>query len=174
MNNPNLIQYIEQNRAQYTRAAIDKQLLDAGYSQADIDAAWKEIEAREANTPVVPPPQAQAPQPAVVPPTQPRRLLTMPIFWLGLFGVLVLQYGVAALFIPATSYENGNSVFVPIAGVLTCGVPIALLIAGSLLLRSNRPLALGLLYGLLVFDVIIPFVGSIILFGICVTSLGSM
>lgn len=173
MNNPNLIQYIEQHRAQYTREAIDKQLLDAGYSRADIDAAWNEIEAGATGEQAVPPP-AVTQSSQQLPPTQQRRLLATPVFWLGLFGVLVLQYGIAALFFPAINYENGSSVFVPIVGVLTCGVPIALLIAGSLLLKSNRPLALGLLYGLLIFDVIIPFIGAIIIFGICVASLSGV
>ena len=41
---PEIQAYIEENREKYTRQAIDAHLLQAGWTQAQIDAAWSRVE----------------------------------------------------------------------------------------------------------------------------------
>jgi hypothetical protein len=49
--NPNIIQYIQQNRGVYTREAIDRQLVANGYDPAEVAEAWRMLGAEEEAAP---------------------------------------------------------------------------------------------------------------------------
>jgi hypothetical protein len=174
--NPELIRYIEQNRDTYTREAIDKRLLDAGYSAADIEAAWAAAPtvalSGTPGVPAAPPPRGwDAGSSAEAP--RPRRVIASPLFWITLIGFVIGTYALpylAAFVGTNIDASNGSTNLTTWGG---CGtlllIQLAALIGGIALLRRNRPVAQGLFIGLLIADVVIP----LIILGACVVLLTS-
>jgi hypothetical protein len=46
-----LVEYLERNRALYTREALTRQLIEAGHDPADVEAAWARIDVDEGRPP---------------------------------------------------------------------------------------------------------------------------
>src|SRR5262245_58061947 len=111
-----ITEYILQNRDTYTREAIDRQLLAAGYGQADISAAWDALHAApgQAASPVPLPPRGPVPYGApsrwgdeyTTPEQRPVRVVRSPVFWLVLIGFIVLSYGIPAILAIALSRDS--------------------------------------------------------------------
>ena len=180
--NPNAVQYIRQYREIYTREAITSQLLAAGYPQEEIEAAWAAVEADSA--PGLPPP------PAVHGRTgnwdagssyvEPRRkaIETGAKFWLTLIGFVLLSILLGALnVVPFGSIFGYDSPLAALGSVFCLGgvlLQVAGLVAGLVLLNKNRPVAQGLLFGVLISSVVIPALVFLILLGTCLVILGGL
>ena len=167
--NPDIIRYIQEQRGTYTREAIRQHLIDAGHAPEEVDAAWEAVESGQ----LPPPPASDAVevrpasigQPAAAPGAPPaRRLVQSPVFWLTLVIFVILVYVlpfVVAGLLPGQAGEAGWSAF----GLLWVGG----LIGGILLLRANRAVGMGLVFGF-VGVILLPFVVVIILLGICIVA----
>lgn len=178
--NKNIPQYIRQNRDTYTREAIDRALVEGGYDPAEVQAAWLAIENEQA-IPTPPGEEGVSAQPTsrwgsdVA--TEPRRrsVVSTGQFWLTLGGFTVASYLVTTLLWWLTlqfPYDGGGLALIPLAfyGALQLGA----LIAGIALFTKNPPIAYGFLFGLLIVNILLPFVAFFILFGICLYSLSTM
>jgi hypothetical protein len=173
--NPDLLRYIEENRATYTREAIRQRLIDAGYPAAEVDAAWTAVEAGEA-PPLPPPPSpvqpdapaASRPAPADRP-TLGRsfRTANSPAFWLTLIGYLGLMF--LGLPILGVATDRGDDAAAAV-GLTYLALWLAGLIGGLLLLRRNRPVGMALLLGFaLVIGIpaALGFLAIVVIAGIC-------
>lgn len=171
-----VVRYIEQNRNIYTREAIDKQLLGAGYTAVQIAAAWRTIEPPGGE--VIPDaPDAAAlsrwDAPSNAPIEKRRPVATTFLFWGILAGFIILSYALPlGLFYLAGTVDPaaGNQINT-VALVLFVVLQLGALIGGAMSLNRNRPRAMGLLIGVLMVIVVLPFVSVAVLFGICVASL---
>lgn len=181
--NPDLLRYIQENRATYTREAIRQRLIDAGYPAAEVDAAWTAVEAGEA-PPLPPPPSpAQPDAPAAGQPhapvaSQPApadrptlgqsfRTANSPAFWLTLIGYLGLMF--LGLPILGVATDRGDDAAAAV-GLTYLALWLAGLIGGLLLLRRNRPVGMALLLGFaLVIGIpaALGFLAIVVIAGIC-------
>jgi hypothetical protein len=179
--NQNIPNYIRQNRDIYTQEAIDRALVDAGYDPADIQAAWAAIESEQATS--RPLDQSGIPaQPAsrwgddTLAEPRRRNVASTGQFWLTLGGFIAASYVVTGLLwwiILQIPYDSrGGFDVLPLAfyGVLQLGA----LIAGIAFFNRNPPVAYGFLFGLLTVNILLPFIGFFILFGICLYSLSTI
>jgi hypothetical protein len=179
--NQNIPRYIRQNRDTYTREAIDRALVDGGYDPGEIQAAWAAIESEQAIP--TPPGEEGAPgQPSsrwgddTIAEPRRRSVVSTWQFWLTLGGFIAASYGVTALLwwiILQIPYENrGDFDVVPLAfyGVLQLGA----LIAGIAFFNRNPPVAYGFLFGLLIVNILLPFVIFFILLGFCLYTLSAI
>jgi hypothetical protein len=179
-----ITEYIIQNRDTYTREAIDRQLLDAGYAQADITAAWDSLNA----TLQGPPPDAYSPVPAppgqlpygvpsrwgdeyTSPEQRPARVTRSPLFWTVLLAFIVVSYAVPALVAiypirDATGLPNFNPVW-----IIFLLLQIGAIVGGLIALGRNRPVGMALLIGVLMVVVVLPVCAFGILLGVCVVFL---
>lgn len=180
-----IVQYIAQYREVYSREAIDSQLLAAGYGRQEIDAAWAQASFQAAyppsEGPIPTPPSAQVRAgwgDTDYQPPRNQRLVSRPLFWGVLIGFIVLSYGLPVLFLALAGFTSDNTTLSSIFGWLTLGsfvvLQLAALVWGLLALNGNRLLGLGLLYGVLMTVVVLPFVAFFILLGICLTSFATI
>lgn len=179
--NQNIPQYIRQNRDTYTREAIDRALVGAGYDPAEVQAAWAAVESEQAIP--VPPGEVGAPgQPksrwgddTLAEPRR-RNVASTGQFWLTLGGFIAASYiGTSLLvwIITQIPYDSSGAFgLIPLAfyGALQLGA----LIAGIAFFNRNPPVAYGFLFGLLTVNILLPFIGFFILFGICLYSLSTI
>lgn len=153
--NENVLDYIRANHDTYTRQAITGQLLQQGYSQAEIDEAWRLVEQETAN------PGLRVAQPSI---------WTMRNFWLSLLGFVLgvsLIIGVVGRIFrgPGGSINNLTQASI-ISLLLIVIVIIATIINIVSTWQHNRAVSRGLLVGLIVaFGP--PFIGWFIIGGIC-------
>lgn len=161
--NPELQQYILQNRGTYTREAIDGRLLEAGHSQEQIEEAWAAIESGTSPPlgPAEPPPFTiqERPQSQGTDAPAYKKLG----FWLTLIGFVLGLYGLFSL-----------AAWLDPSGVSFWALPLVALIgtiAGSILLwKRNQSVAMGLITGCLV-SAVLPFVFLVIISGLCLVGL---
>jgi hypothetical protein len=161
----------------YTREAITSQLLTAGYAPADVEAAWQSLEG-----PIPTPPSTYGgasglsggswdsgheEQP------RPRRLAGTPAFWGYMVGFILLSYILpGVLFWLGASESDGLIVNIAIGMFLL--LQLAALVGGAVSLSRNRPRAIGLMCGVLMVLVVIPFCAFALFFGLCLASLGGL
>lgn len=145
-----IVRYIEQYRGTYTREAINKSLLAEGYTPADIQAAWQEVESRS---------RQGGDNEAPGEPVRPWKASRQPVFWLALVTTFVVIQAALSMFL-----------FGYIGTLWSLGMTLVLLfvvlLAGIILLRRNRAVGLGLLYGLL-WSVLLPVILLLAVAGIC-------
>ncbi len=174
-----IVEYIRQYRDTYSREAIDSRLLAAGYSSEQVSAAWAQLASEDANQPSqgyipTPPNRTGWGDESYTPPKK-ERVANRPIFWASLVGLIVLSYALPALLLylsGLSSYNQGLSTTLGWLALASFGaLQIASIIGGLLALNRNRPLGLGLLYGVLMTVVVLPFTALFILLGICLTGL---
>lgn len=155
--NEKLVNYIRANKGTYTRLALTKQLLEQGYSASDIDEAWDALEEEAATKNL---PQDNLPQ---------RSVWGMSDYWfaaLGFFlGIPVVIGIISRIFRYSSNYDAFGfsftlAVFLIIAALIACVIGIVVL------WNTNRAVSRGLLFGFVLF-LIPPFVGLIIILGIC-------
>ena len=156
--NDEMVRYVIENRDRYTREAIERRLLEAGHTPADVAAAFRRagMPGTSAASPFPPIAGGSDEPPGRRPPSD--RIADSPWFWLSLVGIVLGGYGGAAL----ASYALG----IGLGAVLPLGLLAGALLAALLLLRRNRPLALGLLTGVMT-AMLIPFVLVVVLAGLC-------
>jgi hypothetical protein len=182
--NEDLVSYIEQNRDIYTREAINKQLLDAGYQSVEIGAAWKEVDARHAppapasgagDTGDIPaPPPAGWGDAAPVPAPQ-KPVVAMPAFWGVLaFFIAVSYVPLGILFYLASSNPDISSQLATVGMVLFGALQVAGLVGGAMVLRANRARGMGFLVGVVTVVVLLPCVALFVLLGTCLTYFSSI
>jgi hypothetical protein len=140
--NDEIEKYIWANRATYSREAITAELLKQGYSEADINTAWKALS--NENSGIV------------------KRREFWNILYAFLLGVPLVD-GLIALFVKVLAGFNtafSLSLFLFIAALLI-GLNI------SIYLWQKKPvIARGLLAGVLL-SLVLPFIPVIIIGGIC-------
>lgn len=149
--NPEVARYIEENRDRYTREAIDKHLLSAGYGEAEIDASW-------------PPDDQQKPP-----------LLVGRAFWRPFIGAIVGVYGVVFLVYAVSFFVATDEMLGPIiSGImlsflfLAAGLSVDIVKwkrkswSGATSNVRRAGVASGLLSAL-----VIPFVFLVIIAGVC-------
>ena len=150
---PEVIRYIAENRERYTREAIDAHLLNAGHSQAEIDAAWSQVAGDERRAPS----GGRA-------------------FWEPLIGAIVVLYGGTYLVYSASlSFDGEPGVDLDLSGIVRGILLIALLLAGLISLafvRPSRSAGRGVIGGLLT-ALVIPFVFLVIVAGLCTVLTGA-
>ncbi len=161
--NSEVIRYILKHRTIYTPEAIRKNLIEAGHNLADVDAAMRAVRSGR----IPPPPPGEPPyeipegdpvetRPSEMAPGQ--SVADKPVFWAAFMGYAVALYGISFLLFQSVSGQVAVLFF------------LAALLAGIagwvLLLRRNRPLALGLATGLLTVAAL-PFIGCIVIAGLC-------
>jgi hypothetical protein len=173
--NPDIIRYIRENRPIYTREAIRRRLLEAGHSEADIDAAWAAVETDEPAPPVppaaepaasytpeqfrapaadetgstAPPPAGAQPQAVVQPPAAGPRRRGFPAASSPAFWLSLIGF-VLVMYIVAPligAAATGIDDTGVAGGVIWLILWLGGLVAGLVLLRRNEPVALGLLIG---------------------------
>ena len=147
-----LAAYLEANRGRYTEEALRRAATTAGYTDAEVDAAWA----------------ALASGPPVTPDQGLRARSSLPVASavaiLYVVGVYLLGFGVG---IGTSSSSFGNLV---LPALLVVGIGGLL---GTALLRERYPsVALGLGCGV-VLAVVLPVVLLLVLLGICVVSGGT-
>jgi hypothetical protein len=147
-----ITEYIRQHRNHnhpniyYTREAIDRQLLDAGYMQGDIADAWNALRAVKGQ--------------ADMPVDKPTRINNSPTFWLVLIGFIMLSYSLPAFFLAISPRDAccGSINFgyawpgLAVAPVMQ----LAALIWSRRIVATNRPVAMGLRIGVLLTVVVLP------------------
>jgi hypothetical protein len=179
-----IVQYIRQYRDTYSREAINTQLLGAGYSRQEIDAAWAQV---SVGTPYMPS-EGQIPMPPSeqvragwgdtnYQPPRRQRVANRPLFWEILVGFTLLSYGLPVLFLLIAGTVNDSAIS-SLLGWLALGtfgvLQLAAIIWGALSSSRNPPLGMGLLFGVLMTVVVLPFVAFFIVLGICLTSFATI
>ena len=172
---PDLLKYVEQNRATYTTEAIMRQLLAAGHSTADIDAAmwaagysevevratWKTMEGGMRSSPDQPYVSPVSSMDYQVPQYSGQTdVLVSPLFWATLAGYLLLTLGSAYL-VPTLA---------PSLGAYACGLFIAVQIAAIVTYFSVGNDSPSLSRGLIVGVVLVFVFSPLIFLGICVVT----
>jgi hypothetical protein len=140
--------FILQNSHIYTRHIIEQKLREAGYSIADIEAAYDSLRYPTHPAPVD---------------TGSRSVSTEP----NLIGCLVFFPGVPVLIFLLASMGSG------LEGIAYIGAIIAGFVVPSMVKHNNPGLAKGMIYGFrtfLVLFVILPIVALLVLWGICIMS----
>ena len=165
--NPELLAYIRQHRATYTREALRQRLLDAGYPADEIEAAWAAVDADD--QPPTPPARtaAMGAAPAGADVADPPRARTSPAFWLTLFGYIGGLYIIVALVAGiASSVEDDGW----IASLTFFVLWLAGLVGGLVMMGRNRPVGLGLVVGFAAavgLPFLLGFILLVIILGIC-------
>jgi hypothetical protein len=152
--------YIWQYRSIYTRQAINKELLRMGYSRKQVNQAWQIVEASPSeqvptnlNSPYAPPETSQARLQRI------RKIAGIACAYvvLGAFILfLVFLFG----------DKTNQAVWTTAVYIMP---PISILAVVYFIRKDNRTISSGLLYGMLLLDVVLPFIGLIILAGICIS-----
>ncbi|MDQ3927519.1 MAG: hypothetical protein M3328_00070, partial [Chloroflexota bacterium] len=98
---------------------------------------------------------------------------TTGLFWSILVGFVVLSYGLPTLllYLASSNVDVGGEIST-IALVLFGVLQLGAIIGGVMSLNRSRPRAMGLLIGVLLVIVVLPFVAVVVLFGICLAALG--
>ncbi len=181
-----LLQYIQQYRGVYTREAISRQLGEAGFSGEQIETAWQVVEGA-AHPPIPGNPAASypaGPAPASYygaggyqpgydlygrPLPLPRpRLRTSRAFWITFLGLVIGYPILLGLFYWLESSLIKGSII--LSNLLIWGGAIGMVIGAITLKNRNYPVAMGLLYALVVLVVIpitLAFIALVVIFGIC-------
>ena len=149
---PEVIRYIAENRERYTREAIDAHLLQAGHTQADINAAWSRVGDVERPTP-----------------SDDRA------FWRAFTGSVAAMYGITFLVYAVSFYVGMEEGYESIAFIISVIFLIPLLLAAMIsiaLVRRNRSAGRGITSGLLT-ALVIPFVFLVIVAGLCTALTGA-
>jgi hypothetical protein len=167
--NADVIDYIRQNRDTYTREAINEKLLAAGYSPGDIDESWELVESGAAPAPAPGEPKPSAGKGELPPPPHSGDgLAGNPLFWSALLGLVVLSYGIPAAIVYLFADDSGPQTDVFTAVWVTfVALQLAALVGWLLLRNRNRPLAIGLLLGLVATLVGLPFAALFVFMGLC-------
>jgi len=127
-----MLNYLRATGTQYTRGALTSVLLASGHDQADIDAAWAELEAE-----------------GLVPPELPRRSRRPRSVFRGLALGVGYVMGVFAVLVGVLSFQRGSPVPV-VVGAVVVGI------AGWLVaLRRDQSVAFGVVAGV-VLTLLIP------------------
>jgi hypothetical protein len=155
-----LISYIQEYRSKYARQAINKELLRMGYSRKQVDQAWQIVEAipfeqvpNNLNSPYAPPETKQARQQRI------RKIAGIAIAYVAV-GAFILF--LVALF----GDKNNQAVWTTAVYIIP---PISIVAVLYFIRKDNRTISSGLLYGMLLLDIVLPFIGLIILAGICLS-----
>lgn len=165
---PEVLDYIRANRATYTRAAIERELREAGHSQEAIDAAWRAF-----------PPETDAPA------SPPQRAFATVQFWvllvivtlIALFALpflsLLVLTGILSLAYSSTSgasdiFDSGVAAILLLLAPFLVGY-LLIGLGGWWLLRRDRVAAYGVFGGL-----VVAFVLSVIVAGTCVAIITQM
>lgn len=175
-----IVTYIQQYQGTYTREGITQQLRTAGYTLGDVEAAWARVAPEVpagggAALPMAGPTLAARPDRFGdwgAPPPRPA-LTRTPAFWVTLVGTIVADYMLLGiLFAVATSLGFGTygGPITLVLLIIALGAQVAALVVGARLSSSNYSVSRGILLGLLIADIVLPFCAGIILFGICVAS----
>ena len=175
--NQQLLDYLRENRSRYTREALRRTLVDAGYVPAEVDEAFAALEAEEAGGPSAPTGTTPVtPATPATPPgtgwqeTTPRRekeaVSTSPRFWLVFLGFVLAVYGLGGFLVAALGQSGA------LAGILVLGALIGGAVGWAMKREEDRPLAMGLGCGVL-FSIGLPFIAVGVLFGLCVAGRGA-
>lgn len=140
---PEVVRYISENRGRYTRDAITRALVRAGYDAAEVEAAWESVD-----------------------PHVERGLPHRRQFWLPFILSVVAMYGMAALGYLLWTSSIGFDVDYFSMRVLLTVLSIGAVLS-ILQVRLNRARAAGAASGILA-ALLIPFVVLVIISGICV------
>jgi hypothetical protein len=166
---PEVLEYIRANRAVYTRAAIERELREAGHSQEAIDAAWRAF-----------PPEgeaAQVPERGVVNTVQFWALLflvacialtILPYLSLMVLGIVASASRPSSGSFGQSWLDNGFVIFLLSLVPILIGYAI-IGFGGWLLRRRDRAAAYGIFAGL-----IVSFVLSVIIAGACAAIIAQM
>lgn len=177
--NQQLLDYLRENRSRYTRDALRRTLVDAGYVPAEIDKAFAALEAEEAGGPAAGTGVAAAASAETAAPeasgwgetTTPRRekeaVSTSPRFWLVFIGFVLAVYGLGGFLVAALGQSGA------LAGILVLAALIGGAVGWAMKREEDRPLAMGLGCGVL-FSIGVPFIGVGVLFGLCVAGGGRL
>ena len=173
--NQQLLDYLRENRSRYTREALRRTLVDAGYVPAEIDEAFAAIEAEESGGPsaatgvaaVAPPtPPGTGWQETTTPRREKEAVSTSPRFWLVFIGFVLAVYGLGGFLVAALGQSGA------LAGILVLGALIGGAVGWAMKREEDRPLAMGLGCGVL-FSIGLPFIAVGVLFGLCVAGRGA-
>ena len=166
-----IIAYIQQTRPTYTREAITNQLLAAGYPPLEIEAAWATVEGADPAAFAQMAPNVD--YDAVVAP-RPAPVMRSGVFWLTMIGFILVSYLIpgALIYVGTISGETLGGPLIISGGILFLVLQIAALVGGLVGMGRNRPLAIGLLMGLMMTDVVI-FVVACGVAGVCIYALNS-
>jgi uncharacterized membrane protein YhaH (DUF805 family) len=144
---PEVIRYIAENRERYTREAIDAHLLNAGHTQAEIDAAWSQVGGDERPSP-----------------SDDRA------FRQAFMGSVAAMYGVTFLVYAVNFYVRLDELgYEGLAFIISAIFLVPMLIAAQTsiaLVRRKRSAGKGVVGGLLT-ALVIPFVFLVIVAGLC-------
>ncbi|NWJ46638.1 MAG: hypothetical protein HXX08_12225 [Chloroflexi bacterium] len=145
--------YIRHNRNTYTREAITEELLKRGYSQSDIDDAWKSLLEEE----------------HILENASKESVTESGKFWWAFaayFFILPVIIGILARIVREKSYyimsNNSFNVFL-IGGVITI---LSGIILSLIFWDSDKPLSRGVFYGCL-FTTVTPVISLGVIIGIC-------
>jgi hypothetical protein len=159
-----VLDYIRDNRATYTREAIDAELREAGHDQAVIDAAWRAFPVERA--------AVQGPPPRVLAAVQFWLLLVavacVAIVILPLISVFFLNL-VASMTLSSDAIADNGVLFILAALAPILLGYLAIGIGGWLLRRRDQAAGLGVLSGL-----VVAFVVSVIILGTCVAIIAQL
>lgn len=176
--NQQLLDYLRENRTRYTREALRRTLIDAGYVPAEVDEAFAALEAEEAGgpsaaagvahaTPAMPTaPEASGWQESTTPRREKEAVSTSPRFWLVFIGFVLAVYGLGGFLVAALGQSGA------LAGILVLGALIGGAVGWAMKREEDRPLAMGLGCGVL-FSIGLPFIAVGVLFGLCVAGRGA-
>lgn len=175
--NPELVRYIRENRATYTREAISQRLLDAGHAAADVETAWRvveeEIAREEVAAGVAPVGALQAPRAAAPARRSMPSSLRSPRFWGVLIAYVIAVYMISGVVAAVTA--DGPLEGVP--GLIVFGLLWVVGLVGAISMRArDRITSSALLAGIIAIiflPVALAFISIVIIAGICLVLIGA-
>jgi len=156
-----ITEYIRRYRDDYTREAINQQLLDAGYSSVEIGAAWREVEGIHFSDP------SDYGYQELPDARKARRFANSPRFWSIFLGYLLLSYLIPGLLVYLSITQQGLGQLSTIGLLLFIVLQAIAIILGLIYVDRDRPVGMGLLISVLTAVVLLPFFGAVALYGIC-------
>jgi hypothetical protein len=167
-----IIEYIRQNRDTYTRKAITEQLINTGYSEFDIEAAYKQLDEEEDQRDFIvidEPPRRPFRSQAISDRTVDisKRKTDAPVWWDSTaFGFVGFLIGTPAIILILGAWAP------QLALITVIGVLFLALFLPSVLEENSPRLADGVKYAartLFVLFIVLPFIAGVIIAGICIT-----
>ena len=160
--NEDLAEYIRKYRDDYTREAINQQLLGSGYTPVEISAAWREVDGIHFSDP------PRDIYREAIDWRRAQRFANSPRFWAIFFGYLLLSCLIPGLLAYLAITQPGLSQLGMISFLLFAGLQVLALVLGFIYVDRDRPVGMGLLMSVLTAVIILPFLGIAALYGICV------
>jgi hypothetical protein len=132
-----IVEYIQLNRATYTRDAITQKLIDEGYNEHDIEAAWRIVE--DANV-------------------EHRNPVERPVYKRWEFWVIVVSVVAVVYWTVYLGFYSGlvDKNLCQLAAWLIVGLQIVLLVISFGNRFHRKILSKGIIYGLVFADLIVP------------------